>query len=137
MLISPSLERLPTKFNKLFVNAAHRRRSCDNSCCFYMNSVWEFFLSRRAIVPNSIAIFQKRTYICKIYFSKELLETLNLKVFNKFSLDQDFSDINLTWSSQLPVFGKKDPGAYGKKYSLSLYIHKEGRVKYRITLARD
>ena len=79
------------------------------------------FLSRRAIVPNSIAIFQKRTYICKIYFSKEFLETLNLKIFNKFSLDQDFSDINLTWSSQLPVFGKKDPGAYGKKYALSLY----------------
>ena len=36
--------------------------------------------------------------------SKVFLETLILRVFNKFSLDQDFSDIDVTCSTQLPVF---------------------------------
>ena len=41
-----------------------------------------------------------------IFFSKDFLKTLNLRAFNKFSLDQDFSDLYLTCSSQLSVFKK-------------------------------
>ena len=50
------------------------------------------------------------------FFSKDFLETLNLRALNRFSLDQDFSEIDLTWSSQVPELEKKlDQGAHGKK----------------------
>ena len=42
-------------------------------------------------------------------FSKDLLETLNLRALNKFSLDKDFSDIDLTCSSQVPELEKVRP----------------------------
>ena len=73
-----------------------------------------------------------------IFFSKDFLETLNLRAFNKFSLDQDFSDLDLTCSSQLPVFEKSKTQVLMERSILyHCTIHKEGRVEYRITLARD
>ena len=77
--------------------------------------------------------------MCKIYFfSKDFLETLNLRAFNKFSLDQDFSDIDLTWPFQIPVFEKVRPSCLWKEvFFIIVPFYKEGRMKYRITLARD
>ena len=42
----------------------------------------------------------------KLIFSKDFLETLNLRALNTFSLDQDFSEIYLTCSSQVPKLEK-------------------------------
>ena len=50
-------------------------------------------------------------------FSKHFLKTLNLKALNRLSLDQDFSEIDLTCSSQVPELKKLDQNAYGKKCS--------------------
>ena len=43
------------------------------------------------------------------FFSKDFLETLNLRALNRFSLDQDFSKIYLTCSSKVPELEKDRP----------------------------
>ena len=45
----------------------------------------------------------------KYIFSKDFLETLNLRALSTFSLDQDFFEICLTCSSQVPALEKVRP----------------------------
>ena len=72
-----------------------------------MNSLLEFFFYSEEQLSQTVSLYSKRGRIyAKYVFSKDFLETLNLSAFNKISLNQDFSDIDLTCSSQLPVFGK-------------------------------
>ena len=61
-------------------------------------------------MSQTVSLYSKRGPIhAKYIFSEDFLETLNLRAFNKLSLDQDFSDIDLTCSYQLPVFEKVRP----------------------------
>ena len=50
-----------------------------------------------------------------IYFPKVFFETLNLKVLNKFNLDQNFSEIHVHPNYQ--YFEISDPCAYDRKRS--------------------
>ena len=68
-----------------------------------------FFIQKSNCPKQYRYIPKEDVYKQNIFFSKDFLETLNLRAFNKFSLDQDFSDIYLTCSSQLPVFEKVRP----------------------------
>ena len=129
MLISPSLERLPSSINSLsmlhsFVAPVPIRATSTRAAS-------KSFFDSEEQLSQTVSLYSKRGRIyAKYIFSKDFLETLNLRAFNKFSLDQDFSDIDLICSSQLPLF---------EKVSILYHctIHKEGRMEYRITLARD
>ena len=68
-------------------------------------AAFKSFLIQKSNCPKQYRYIPKEdVYMQNIFFSKDFLETLNLRAFNKFSLDQDFSDIDLTCSSQLPFF---------------------------------
>ena len=74
------------------------------------------FFDSEEQLSQTVSQYSKRGRIyAKYIFSKDFLETLNLRAFNKFSLDQDFSYIDLTCSSQLPVFEKVRPRCLWKE----------------------
>ena len=67
-------------------------------------SIWTASSSVAFLTPENNYPKQHR-YIPRedIYiFSKDFLETLNLRALYRFSLDQNFSDIDLTCSSRVP-----------------------------------
>ena len=118
VLISPSLERLPTKFNSMLHNFAAPVTNRAASTWTASKSVFD----SEEQLSQTVSLYSKRGRIyAKYFFSRDFLETLNLRALNKFSLDQDFSDIDLTCFPNYQYLKKLDPGAYGKKYSLSLY----------------
>ena len=65
------------------------------------------FFDSREQLSQTTSLYSKRGRIyAKYIFSKDFLETLNLRALNRFSLDQDFSEIDLTCSSQVPELEK-------------------------------
>ena len=68
-----------------------------------------FFGSREQLSQTTSLYFKRGRTYAKYNFSKDFLETLNLRALNKFSLDQDFSKIDLTCSSQVPELEKVRP----------------------------
>ena len=60
-----------------------------------------FFYSREQL-SQTTSLYIKRGRIYAKYIFKDFLKTLYLRALNRSSLDQDFSEIDLTCSSQVP-----------------------------------
>ena len=65
-----------------------------------------FFDSREQLSQTTLLYSKRGRIHVKYIFSKDFLETLNLRAFNKLSLDQNFSETDLTCSSQVSELEK-------------------------------